>query len=108
MTEIFSHFFNLVLAKFVCCQNSLKCKQRLTHSPRVWAAGLQSADKMMAGRGEEYEGCLTSALRALHCSCVAVACVLRVLMRAQQRFNLSYENICTRLAATDVIELKSG
>lgn len=31
-----------------------------------------------------------------------------VLMRAQQRFNLSYENICTRLAATDVIELKSG
>lgn len=29
-------------------------------------------------------------------------------MRAQQRFNLSYENICTRLAATDVIELKSG
>ncbi|KAM8707058.1 hypothetical protein ACLKA7_011201 [Drosophila subpalustris] len=25
-----------------------------------------------------------------------------------ERFNLSYENICTRLAATDVIELKSG
>lgn len=30
-------FFHLVLTKFVCCQKSLKCKQRLTHSPRVWA-----------------------------------------------------------------------
>lgn len=24
------------------------------------------------------------------------------------RFNFSYDNICTQLAATDVIELKSG
>lgn len=64
--------------------------------------GVQSADMMERGMRGMFDGCASSSTLLLCCS------VLRVLMRAQQRFNLSYENICTRLAATDVIELKSG
>lgn len=48
-----------------------------------------------------YEGCLTVAQHS------SAQLVLRW-WGPEQRFNLSYENICTRLAATDVIELKSG
>lgn len=108
MTEIFSHFFQPCFGQ-ICLLPKQSQVQTTTDAFASGVGGGVTECRQDDGvEGEGYEGCLTSALRALHCSCVAVACVLRVLMRAQQRFNLSYENICTRLAATDVIELKSG
>lgn len=97
-------FLHLVLTKFVCCQNSLKCKQRTD----AFASGVGRSVGVHIGvqtcqtlhRVGSYEGCLTVALSSAQL-------VLRW-WGPEQRFNLSYENICTRLAATDVIELKSG
>lgn len=86
-----SHF--KILASSLVCQAargrkfSLECKQRLTHVALIFSSCLKPPLVVWWQPGG---GGWLSVLS------VGGAC-----------FNLSYENICTRLAATDVIELKS-